>query len=119
MDITEKVSRVTPHRMIISNTIDLQIIRAEESDDRLHQLTVIKIDKLGIVLYLLKEPSTVGKPTVTSFYKGTRDVGTLLRVQDTIDLSKPRDITDLVDASVKKLVIGEVGELPKEYRQYL
>ena len=114
IDITERVSRVLPRKMIISNTIDLNVIRSEESEDKLHQLTIIKIDKRGIVLYLLKNLSTVGKPTITVFYTGSRDKGILLKVQDTIDLSKPRDITDLVNASVIRLVSGEVQEFTRE-----
>lgn len=114
IDITDRVSRVVPKKMIISNTIDLNIIKSEESEDRLHQVTIIKIDKLGIILYLVKRLSPVGKPTITVFYTGYRDKGILLKVQDTIDLAKPRDITDLVNTAVLKLVSGEVQEFTRE-----
>ena len=114
VDITDRVSRVVPKKMIISNTIDLNIIKSEESEDRLHQVTIIKIDKLGIILYLVKRLSPVGKPTITVFYIGHRDKGILLKIQDTIDLAKPRDITDLVNTAVLKLVSGEVQEFTRE-----
>lgn len=108
LDITNRVERLLPSRMIISTTIDTKVIQSEESEDKLHQLTVVKIDKLGIILYLLKQPSTVGKPTVTSFYKGSHDSGVLLKIQDSLDLAKPRDLNDLVEESVHRLIKGEL-----------
>ena len=43
-----------------------------------------------------------------SFYKGQKDSGLLLKLQDTIDLAKPRDLSDLIDESIHRLIKGEL-----------
>lgn len=107
-NITDRVDRLLPNRQIISTTIDTRVVISEESEDKLHQLTGVRIDKLGITLYFYKRPSNVGKPTVISFYKGQKDSGLLLKLQDTIDLAKPRDLSDLIDESIHRLIKGEL-----------
>ena len=49
-NITDRVDRLLPNRQIISTTIDTRVVISEESEDKLHQLTGIRIDKLGITL---------------------------------------------------------------------